>query len=72
MSTPADSTSAALVRVERGHASDEELAALTAVLLARAAARGQDATDYVRPRSTAGWRRLERQSGFSAPHSWRS
>ena len=69
MSTPADST---LVRVEKGQASDEELAALTAVLLARAAASGQDTGDYVQPRSVAGWRRLERQSGFAAPHSWRS
>lgn len=74
MSTPtADS---ALVRVEKGLASDEELAALTAVLLARAGAAsggdGATATDYVKPRSVAGWRRLERQSGFAAPHSWRS
>ena len=67
MSTPADAT---LVRVEKGAASDEELAALTAVLLARAA--GREATVYTRPRSVAGWRRLERQGGFSAPHSWRS
>ncbi|MFE2430813.1 acyl-CoA carboxylase epsilon subunit [Actinacidiphila soli] len=69
MSTPTDST---FVRVEKGQASDEELAALTAVLLARAAATGQDTEDYVKPRSVAGWRRLERQSGFAAPHSWRS
>jgi hypothetical protein len=69
VSTPTDST---FVRVEKGQASDEELAALTAVLLARAAATGQDTKDYVKPRSVAGWRRLERQSGFAAPHSWRS
>jgi hypothetical protein len=69
VSTPADTR---LVRVEKGQASDEELAALTAVLLARAAGQEQEATAYVKPRSVAGWRRLERQSGFAAPHSWRS
>jgi hypothetical protein len=42
------------------------------VLLARAAAAGRPVTSLERPRSVAGWRRLERQSGFSAPHSWRS
>lgn len=65
MSTPADST---LVRVEKGTANDEELAALTAVLLARAA--GRDATAYTQPRSLAGWRRLERRSFYQAPGSW--
>ncbi|MFJ3925910.1 acyl-CoA carboxylase subunit epsilon [Streptomyces sp. NPDC090022] len=58
-----------LLRVEKGNAEPEELAAITAILLARAAstpevpaARGA--------RSTAGWRRLERTPGFRAPHSW--
>jgi hypothetical protein len=64
VTTPADS----LVRVEKGHADVEELAALTAILLARAAAGG---LAPARPaRSTAGWRRLERTPGFRAPHSW--
>lgn len=61
-----------LVRVERGHADPEELAALTAVLLARAAAGGRAAADYEQPRNTAGWRRLERQNGFRSAHSWQS
>ncbi|GAA1913777.1 hypothetical protein GCM10009716_24130 [Streptomyces sodiiphilus] len=63
-------TSGNLVRVEKGRASDEELAAVTALLLARAgAARG--AVHSVRPhRTTARWRRLERAPGFRAPHSW--
>jgi hypothetical protein len=65
---PADT--ATVVRVEKGHAEPEELAALTAVLLARAAAAGQDTTAYVRPRTTAGWRRLERTPGFRSAHSW--
>jgi hypothetical protein len=59
-----------VLRVERGQAGPEELAAITAVLLARAGAAAQPAPDeHVRPR--AGWRRLERESGFRPPHSWR-
>ncbi|NUS17533.1 MAG: acyl-CoA carboxylase subunit epsilon [Streptomyces sp.] len=65
VSTPADS----LVRVEKGHAAPEEVAAITAILLARAAA-GGDTVTAVPARSTAGWRRLERTPGFRAPHSW--
>ncbi|RLL69036.1 acyl-CoA carboxylase subunit epsilon [Streptomyces sp. Z26] len=58
------------VRVEKGQASPEELAAVTAILLARAAT--QPAHDVAgRGRSKAGWRRLERSPGFSAAHSWR-
>lgn len=65
LSTPADS----LVRVEKGHVDPEELAALTALLLVRAAAGESDVP--ARPlRSTAKWRRLERTPGFRAPHSW--
>lgn len=60
---------ASLVRVERGNASHEEVAAVTAILLARAA-HGQDTHNAGMARSTAGWRRLERTTGFRAPHSW--
>lgn len=66
MSTPDESSS--LLRVEKGHADPEELAAITAVLLARAAA--QPTAPSRRGRSAAGWRRLERQSGFRTAHSW--
>ncbi|MGY0058125.1 acyl-CoA carboxylase subunit epsilon [Streptomyces sp. LZ34] len=62
---------ATLVRVEKGHADAEELAAVTAVLLARAAANaGHRRSSGRTGRSAAGWRRLERQRGFRAPHSW--
>jgi Acyl-CoA carboxylase epsilon subunit len=71
VSTPADSATA-LVRVEKGHAEPEELAAITAILLARAKAAGAAPAGHRPARSTAGWRRLERQTGFNAPHSWRS
>ncbi|MCB5183251.1 acyl-CoA carboxylase subunit epsilon [Streptomyces antimicrobicus] len=57
-----------LLRVEKGHAEPEELAAITAILLARAASTPE--IPAARTRSTAGWRRLERTPGFRAPHSW--
>ncbi|KNB51095.1 acyl-CoA carboxylase subunit epsilon [Streptomyces caatingaensis] len=57
-----------LVRVEKGQAGPEELAAVTAVLLARASA-GAAAVPAPR-RSAATWRRLERSAGFTAAHSW--
>ncbi|MEU9232626.1 acyl-CoA carboxylase subunit epsilon [Streptomyces sp. NPDC058525] len=56
-----------LLRVEKGNAAPEELAAITAILLARAAATPETVPA---PRSQAGWRRLERTPGFRAPHSW--
>ncbi|WP_327370065.1 acyl-CoA carboxylase subunit epsilon [Streptomyces sp. NBC_01217] len=65
MSTAAES----VLRVEKGLADPEELAAITAVLLARAAAQPADSPAHRRS-GTAGWRRLERTPGFRAPHSW--
>ncbi|EMF54087.1 MULTISPECIES: acyl-CoA carboxylase epsilon subunit [Streptomyces] len=59
------------IRVEKGHAEPEEVAAITALLLARAAAQPTEATPAHRGRLRAGWRRLEREPGFRAPHSWR-
>ncbi|WP_262706295.1 MULTISPECIES: acyl-CoA carboxylase subunit epsilon [Streptomyces] len=68
---PAAAAAATLVRVEKGHADAEELAAVTAVLLARAAAGTHRTAGSTRPsRSAARWRRLERRPAFSAPHSW--
>ncbi|MCF4140496.1 acyl-CoA carboxylase subunit epsilon [Streptomyces sp. Tue 6430] len=60
------------IRVEKGHAEPEEVAALTAILLARAASRSSDQSARAHHgRLRAGWRRLEREGGFRAPHSWR-
>lgn len=60
-----------LVRVEKGQASPEELAAVTALLLARAGASQTPGHTAAPPHHRkAGWRRLERQRGFPAPHSW--
>ena len=65
----ADTADNRLVRVVRGRASEEEVAAVTALLMARAtAAAPRGATT---PRCTrAGWQRLERSPGFRAPHDW--
>lgn len=57
------------IRVEKGHAEPEEVAAITAILLARAAARPAE-TPAHHGRPKARWRRLEREGGFRAPHSW--
>ncbi|CAM5699494.1 Acyl-CoA carboxylase subunit epsilon OS=Streptomyces alboniger OX=132473 GN=CP975_25505 PE=4 SV=1 [Streptomyces alboniger] len=57
------------IRVEKGHAEPEEVAAITAILLARAAAQPEPQAPR-RGRDKAGWRRLERTPGFRAPHSW--
>lgn len=71
--TTSDTSSAAacqqMLRVERGYAGPEELAAITVILLARAAAPAP--APARRPRSRTRWRRLEREPGFRAPHSWR-
>lgn len=69
--TMTTSATANLVRLERGQADPEELAALTAVLLARAAAHSRSVpTAPSAARSRAAWRRLERQHGFPTAHSW--
>ncbi|MEU5159844.1 acyl-CoA carboxylase subunit epsilon [Streptomyces sp. NPDC020875] len=65
MTAPA--TDPSLLRVEKGHCEPEELAAITAVLLARAASAPAPAADT---RTTAPWRRLERQRAFQVSHSW--
>ncbi|MFE0464281.1 acyl-CoA carboxylase subunit epsilon [Kitasatospora sp. NPDC058965] len=57
-----------LVRVTRGSLTDEELAALTAVLMARAAAQPTAPTAVVEP--IARWQRLERRPAYYSPVSW--
>ncbi|MFH8937571.1 acyl-CoA carboxylase subunit epsilon [Streptomyces griseosporeus] len=60
------------LRIEKGSPDATELAALTSVLLARAAvlANAGEETEQT-PRRTAGWRRLERRSRAGTPRSWR-
>ncbi|MFJ8229027.1 acyl-CoA carboxylase subunit epsilon [Streptomyces sp. NPDC094448] len=63
-------TDPSVLRVEKGHCEPEELAAITAVLLARAAAAPQTA-DSAHGRTAAPWSRPERQRAFQLSHSWR-
>lgn len=63
-----------MVQIVKGEPTDDELAALTVVLMARAAAGGPGSPPRFahgdrRPR--AGWRRLERVTGYRNPVSWR-
>ncbi|MFB7085273.1 acyl-CoA carboxylase epsilon subunit [Streptomyces sp. NPDC056296] len=61
-----------LLRIEKGNPDEAELAALTAVLLARAGALpGQDEEAKQADRRTACWRRLERRTRPGTPRSWR-
>ncbi|MBN0048578.1 acyl-CoA carboxylase subunit epsilon [Streptomyces actuosus] len=67
------SENAALVRVERGVAGEEELAALAAVLLARAAvARGHCPDAGPPPRPVARWNGLEPRRSYQSPVSWQA
>lgn len=58
-----------LVRIVRGSLTDEELAAVTAVLLARAAAAQQIAAARA-AEPIARWQRLERRPAYFSPVSW--
>ncbi|MFI8829073.1 acyl-CoA carboxylase epsilon subunit [Streptomyces sp. NPDC053431] len=79
--TPAAGPADTFLRIEKGSPDATELAALTAVLLARTAAlTGPDAeagTDHpgedtgAHGRRTARWRRLERRTRAGTPRSWR-
>ncbi|MFI7016177.1 acyl-CoA carboxylase subunit epsilon [Streptomyces sp. NPDC050164] len=66
-----NATAETLIRIESGAPDDDELAAVTAVLLARFAAPADD-TDVDEGRAVARWRRLERMSGHRTPRSWQS
>jgi Acyl-CoA carboxylase epsilon subunit len=55
--------------VTKDGAHPEELAAITAVLLALMTARGLGPQDVGGP-TKATWRRLERTLGYHVPHSW--
>lgn len=67
----ASAVSASDIRVEKGHAEPEEVAAITALLLARATAAPVSAhRAHGVGRTRAPWRRLDREPGFRAPHSW--
>ncbi|MGY0020192.1 acyl-CoA carboxylase epsilon subunit [Streptomyces sp. cg35] len=69
---PSAAAAAPLVRIERGHATDIELAALTVLLLTRAAAAETTAdTPSHAPQDTPRWDRPERHATYRFPGSWR-
>jgi hypothetical protein len=62
-----------VIQVEKGNPSPEELAAVTAVLLARAAVgTAQDHASYERTQAGPRWRRPERTPRSPGPRSWRA
>ncbi|MFJ5531283.1 acyl-CoA carboxylase epsilon subunit [Streptomyces sp. NPDC093261] len=60
-----------VLRIERGNADPEELAAVTALLLARAAARPISGPPGPPPTAAAAWRRPDRERAYRPPHSWK-
>ncbi|MGW4913306.1 acyl-CoA carboxylase epsilon subunit [Streptomyces sp. NPDC004270] len=62
---------ALVIKVVRGVASPAELAALTTVLLARAAALAAVDPCPLESRPVAGWRRPERLAAHRDPRGWR-
>ena len=59
-----------LVRIVRGSLSAEELAALTAVLTARAAQAAAVAAASQAVEAIATWSRMERRPAYFSPVSW--
>ncbi|MFJ9409511.1 acyl-CoA carboxylase subunit epsilon [Streptomyces sp. NPDC101393] len=59
-----------LLRVERGQASEEELAAV-AVSLFSLLVRREEGPDDDGQRAVARWQRWERAQPYRAPHSWK-
>ncbi|MEU8730015.1 acyl-CoA carboxylase epsilon subunit [Streptomyces tendae] len=59
-----------VIRVEKGLMEPEELAALTVLLLTRAAGPAAGRDDDARWRSSARWSRPERVPMFACPRSW--
>ena len=71
--TTSGATTGHLLRIERGRAEPEELAALMAVLLARTAASGaRGPRGGGADRGLARWRRLDPERGFGTAGSWRN
>ncbi|MCX5091528.1 acyl-CoA carboxylase subunit epsilon [Streptomyces sp. NBC_00365] len=68
-----DPVAGPLFRIERGCPSPEELAALTAVLMAVTAGPGVAPDDTARKHQVVAlWRRPERVTGFDGPRTWRA
>ncbi|MEV0323692.1 acyl-CoA carboxylase subunit epsilon [Streptomyces sp. NPDC050658] len=62
---------AALLRVERGRATEEELAAVAVTLLSLAARRAGEGGGDAEPPGAGPWREAGDAGAYRAPHSWR-
>ncbi|MFD7094537.1 acyl-CoA carboxylase subunit epsilon [Streptomyces xanthophaeus] len=58
------------LRIERGWASDEELAAVTVVLCSVLAGRGGE-QDVPEPQDAPLWRSEQATAAYRSPHNWR-
>ena len=68
-----DPVAGPLFRIERGSPSPEELAALTAVLMAVTAGPGVAPDDIARRQQVVAlWRRPERTTAYDGPRTWRA
>lgn len=63
-------SSETLLRIERGQATEEELAAVAVTLFSMAARQGPGGREDYEDRSAACWYR-QRTGLYQAPHSWR-
>jgi len=64
-------TGSSALRIERGQATDEELAALTAVLLSVLAARAESAEEtQEEPSGGPQWRPERGVAAYRSPYSW--
>lgn len=71
MSGPGGTDDALVIRIVKGQAGPAEIAALTTVLLARAAALAAAGPGLEQPPPTAAWRRPERTLPHLDPRGWR-
>ena len=63
------SSTQAVLRVERGRATDVELAAVTVVLFSVLAARGED-TEWEQTPDVPPWRPERAPAAYRSPYSW--
>ena len=66
-----DQEGAALLRIERGQATEEELAAVAITLFSLVAGQARGEEEESGEQGAAPWNRREAGGVYRAPHSWR-
>jgi hypothetical protein len=61
----------ALLRIERGQATEEELAAVAVTLFSLVAGQAAGQEEESGEQGAASWHRPQAGGGYRAPHSWR-